>query len=230
MPKELSRKWRLWLTVGVQLFVPWVFTMTGWTGFWPTLGVCSLAIAWSLFLFRSEISRMRIVPDQNSLINTENPWWLFLPGIVLLLTAATPFVVLHERATHEIQPLGFEDVLQSYMHDRSVYISDLARTDAMIEDKVFERVTFVGPAMVGLFGGDDMSHLDIIVPLGMPASSAYLEVPLGTPTIGIIGFRNCVFKHCKFERIQLIGPKETIDQFKAALNPTILPGNEEPPL
>src|SRR2546426_11056190 len=52
------------------------------------------------------------------------------------------------NAARGVEPLTFHDLLESHIHDRSIYISDLARVDAVVRDKIFTNVTFVGPAVI----------------------------------------------------------------------------------
>jgi hypothetical protein len=212
MPK-ITRKWRSWFGIVGALFVPWVSTMTGLTGFWPTMGVCSLAIAWSVFWWWPEISRLRIVPG-SELNSTENAWPLILPGIAMLLLALLPFIRLYMQAREHVEPLGFEDLLQSYIHDRSVYITDLARMGPVIHDKTFEKVSFVGPAMITPIANVTMNGT-IFDTDGGPPEATYLEVPDNTYTVGVIGLKDVIVKNCRFTRIQVVGDKAIIAKIKA---------------
>ncbi len=210
-----SRKTRFWLSAFGTLFVPVVLSVSGWTGFWPVLSVCFSGILWTVFWFRSELSRIRIIPDRGiAAHDSESAWSLLLPGLAVFLLAAFPFVQLYVTLQRQPIPLGFEDLLQTYMHDRSIYISDLARTEAVIHDKVFERVTFVGPAVVAFPLDDTVLDPEIETPNG-DLNAVLLEVAPGQRSVGAIGFRNCVFKQCRFVRIQIAGPKALIDQIKA---------------
>lgn len=209
----MSRVVRSWLSAMGTVIVPLVISMSGVTGFWPEFGICAAAILWSIWLFRHELGRLVLKPPNTQSQNYERAWWLLFPGFAALLIAIFPFVHLYSTLRYQPQPLGFEDLLQTYMHDRSIYISDLARTETIVHDKVFERVTFVGPAMIVFLGGNTSTgaiwHTD-----GGGFGAVFLEVPNKTETVGAIGFRNCIFKDCNFIRIQVMAPKSQIDQVK----------------
>jgi hypothetical protein len=212
---RLSRKQRLWLSALVSVALPWVTEMSGIQGFLPVLTVCVGIILWSLWLFRDEIARLRIVSGTSGDVRTEKPLWLILPGIAMLVVAAYPFVNLYLAATRHIEPLTFNDLLQTYIHDRSIYVSDLARAESVIRNKVFENVTFVGPAIV-MFLKNDSVHGSTFEAPG-PMESVLLEVPAGTLTVGAIGFEDCVFRNCRFVRIQVMGTKPDIDRLREDL-------------
>jgi hypothetical protein len=215
MEQGSSAKRHLWLSALGTTFAPFIITVTGITGFWPTLAVCMAGLVWSLFVFRDELSRLRIVPKDGSRSSYGSPLSL-LPGIASLFFIAFPFVRLYETLRFQGEPLGFEDVLQSYMHDKTIYIADLARIESTVHDKVFERVTFIGPAIIALISDNNLIETTIDGG-GADFDALVLPVPQGTRTVGAIGFRNCVLKHCNFFRIQLMGTKEDIDKFKRSI-------------
>jgi hypothetical protein len=206
------RTTRIWLALGGTVWVPLVITVSGLTGFWPVLGVCAAGVIWTCYLFRSEIASITVDVPPNE--RNQGPFWLILPGLAMLLVALYPFVRLFE--TQQVTPLNFEDLLQPYIHDRSLYISDLARTTTGIEGKTFEHVTFVGPAVVAIFDGVDMTSNDIDA-RPAPPESAFVVVPSQTKTLGIIPIRDSTFRHCLFQRIQFVGTEEEIARLKAGV-------------
>jgi hypothetical protein len=210
-----SRTARSWLAALGTVWIPVVITVSGVTGFWPVLGVCAAGALWTCWLFRSEVANLTTAVAPNDL--HQRRFWLFLPGIAVLLLAAYPFFHLYVKASAPVESLGFEDVLQSYMHDRSIYVSDLARTEIIVHDKVFERVTLVGPAVIDLLSGNSITYSNMAPPRGVPVSQAFIESSPGMVFYGVIGFRDCEFKQCTFERIQFIGTKAQMDQLKAGI-------------
>jgi hypothetical protein len=156
---------------------------------------------------------MRIEPDPNAASQAERPLWLILPGLAMLLIALLPFAYLYSMAVGYIRPLTFDDLLQTYIHDRRIYISDLARVESVISGKTFENVTFIGPAVVA-FLDRTVVHSPYFVMAG-PIDAYLLEVPDRTLMVGVIGFQDSTFRNCQFERIQIVGEKKIIDQLKA---------------
>jgi hypothetical protein len=209
---RLSRKSRIWLSAASSVVVPTIITVSGWTGFWPAMGVCAAAVMWTIWLFRYELSHLRIMPDPEA--TSGHPFWLILPGLVSLAFALYPFLHLYTSTRNQPEPLGFEDVLQSYMHDRRIYISDLARTELIVHDKVFERVTFVGPAVVAVLSGNVLEQ-PFIDTGGGGIDAVTLVVKENQRSVGAIGLRNCKFLQCRFERIQFLGTQDSIDRIRA---------------
>jgi hypothetical protein len=187
-----------------------VIAVSGITGFWPVLGVCAAGVLWTLYLFRRELASLTIDVAPNE--RNQRPFWLLLPGIAVLLFALYPFVHLYETVQNHIAPLGFEDLLQSYIHDRSLYVFDLAHEGIIVHDKTFERITLVGPAVVAILSDNDIRDSKYIID-GAPLEAMFLEVVRHQIGMGAIGFRNCIFKQVTFERIQFVGDKEAKAQF-----------------
>lgn len=134
----------------------------------------------------------------------------------MLLFALYPFVRLYETAREQIDPLTFEDLLQTYIHDRSLYASDLARTGILVQDKTFDRVTFVGPAVIAFLSNNSLDYIAIDIG-GGPVNGAFVKIEPNTWGLGVIIFRDCVFKHCNFKQIQFMGTQQDIDRWKAAI-------------
>lgn len=212
--RRWTRKTRTWLAALGAVWIPLVINVIGLRGFWPVLAICAAGVLWTIWLFRTELSSltMDVPPDERY----QRPFWLVAPGIAALLFALYPFVRLYVFAVRSPQPLGFEDLLQTYIHDRAIYISDLARTGSVITGKTFERVTFVGPAIVALGPDSDFDHVTVDVSPA-PPSSAFIPVEPKTWAVGIIQFRDCVCKYCTFKRIQLMGTPQQIEYWRKAV-------------
>lgn len=217
---RLSRKTRLWVSTLGWVVAPLVVDVSGIQGFWAVFAVCMGAIVWSLFLFRDEISRIRIVPDPSATPDAERPFWLVLPGVAMVLMALYPFLQLYLAATGYIKPLTPDDLLQTYIHDRSLYVSDLARghTNFVVRDKVFENVTFVGPATITLAGNTLANDIGFTEVAEGKVENLFLEMPPEMKVTGIIVFDNCVIKSSRFERVQVAGSKELLEKLKFAMN------------
>ena len=195
------------------MVAPLVIEMAGMQGFWPILAVFMAVILWTLFLFWDELSRLRVISGPEDTLQGERPFRLILPGIAMFLLALYPFVHLYQAAVRHIEPLTFNDLLQTYIHDRRLYITDLARTERVVRGKVFENVTFVGPAIVSFNGASDLRDTAFDAE-GAPEEALLLEVLRGTLTVGAILFEDCIFRNCLFIRIQVMGTKEVIEEIK----------------
>jgi hypothetical protein len=207
MPK-LSRKTRSWLAAAGTVWIPWATSATGLTGFWAVFAVCAALVLWTCWWFRFELMHLTTEVPPNE--RNQSAYWLLLPGLAMLFFALYPFVRLYR--TEQVEPLGFEDLLQTYIHDRSLYVSDLARTGLVVHDKVFENVTFVGPAVVTLMGGTVLEKSDIEANAST-MDGVFLEVKPGALDIGAIGFRDCTFKNVTFKQVQFAGTYDQKVQF-----------------
>jgi hypothetical protein len=170
-------------------------------------------IAGPLILFAPEIARLKVVYDERT--RNESPVWLYLYAIATIGVVAVLGVGLYRSAALP-QPLTFDDELQTYMHDRSVYVTDLVRTEPIVHDKIFENVTFVGPAVVAFPEGDTISY-NTVNGGGAPVDAVFTDVTGHPQSIGAVIFRDCVIKHCRFQRIQIVGDTATINQFKKSM-------------
>lgn len=172
--------------------------------------VASILVSLWFVFSRSAPGKWEIQQEEGT--RARNRLWLILPGIALILIVLYPYVRLYTMTKGYIEPLTFEDLLQSYIHDRSLYVADLARTDLVVRDRVFENVRFVGPAVIVLRGSGVLTGSTF---LGVEsADSVLLEVPETTITVGAIIFEDSVFRNCQFERIQVMGPKAIIDKLR----------------
>lgn len=213
---RLSRTKRLWLASCGTAWIPLVVAVSGLTGFWPVLGVCAAGVLWTIYLFRGELATLTIdvPPDERH----QRPYWLILPGLALITFAIYPFVHLYKTLDARVEPLGFEDLLQPYIHDRSLYISDLTRggESSIVTDKTFEHVTFVGPAVVVVLGDNFLD--DIEIDGGRtPIQTIFIEFIPPTSVNGIIGLKGCTIRHAKFRHIQFIGNHEAKEKFFGAI-------------
>lgn len=116
----------------------------------------------------------------------------------------------------QVESLTPHELLENYIHDRNVYVADLARSSPVIEGKIFHNVTFVGPAVITFLNDNDINgfHLEV---WDNTLDNFFLEAPLGTQLVGLIAFRKSTFRNCSFVRVQVAGPRDLIDKIKAGM-------------
>lgn len=135
---------------------------------------------------------------------------IYGPIALLVLAAWAPYVM--EKRAEVLTP---QDLLESYIHDRKIYMIDLARMDTAINGKTFENVTFIGPAVMTLGQGSVMTYSTFDLQLqGTTVEDLFLETPPQKLMRGVIVFHNSSFRHCRFERIQFAGSKVLLDKVR----------------
>ena len=107
-------------------------------------------------------------------------------------------------------PAAAGDYPKTYFNDRQLNISELARNEATIRDKIFQHCEIIGPALV-FFG--EGTHVDKCGFEGNP-DSLLLEVPVGQWLIGGVFFVNCIFRNCQFKRIGILVTPEQLVIFR----------------
>lgn len=213
---QLSRKQKTWATFGLNTALPLVVSMSGIQGFWPSLLVCLGIALGTLIIFWKEITHLRIVRSSNAASQAERPLWLFLPGVATFLIALYPFVNLYMAASGYIKPLTPDELLQKYIHDRAIYVADLARSGPVVEEKYFENVTLVGPAVITFLDHNNVDGFHVEAYENVP-DTYLLDIPMGTQMVGFIGFRRCVFRNVRLVRVQVGGQREALVDFREQL-------------
>lgn len=97
-----------------------------------------------------------------------------------------------------------------YIHNRSLYIFDLAHKNTTIRGRTFEDCQVYGPAIVAPYYGewpfDEACTWEEAVD---PINLLWASIPnLDRQYIGVIGLDNCTFRNCSFVRVgMLVNPE-----------------------
>jgi hypothetical protein len=216
-----SRTQRLWLAAVGSIWAPVLITVSGLTGFWPILAVCAAAVIWTLWLFRRDIGQLttEVAPSERH----QHPIWLMLPGLAVLCFAVYPFVRLYESLAHQPVGLTANEFAQPYLRGYSFRIVDLAGTDGIIRNKVFEDCWIYGPAI--LYGsGDDVYLVQSLFNENTPghkltADDIFIETPDNRVITSAVVLQHCTIRRCHLINIQVIGTRDLIDKWKRNLEP-----------
>ena len=89
-----------------------------------------------------------------------------------------------------------------------------------IKDKLFEKCTILGPAVVAFSGNNILQLCSIESPSNN--SDAVLLESKGPMTIGEIGLKNCHFKECTFVFVSFVMTKDQESYFIENVKPVQL--------
>lgn len=154
-------------------------------GMWGPLVTAGLAV-WTYVWAKSE----GLSVSQRAVLAAA----VFAIGIVLL------FVF---RVWMRIRPLALpEDLMHSHLRDLAFRIVDLARDDQVIRNRTFEDCTIYGPAILvmtdGGIGGLDSCSFDT-----PDLKTTFVEVLPDQRFFGAVGLSGCLFRRCRFIKIQI---------------------------
>jgi hypothetical protein len=215
----MSRTRRNWLAALGTIWVPVVITVSGITGFWPVFGVCAAGVVWTIFLFRSDLTRITVdVPPDD---RHQRPFWLILPGLAVLAFAVYPFVHLYKSIEHRPVGLTANEFAQPYLRGYSFRLVDLASSDHNIRNKTFEDCWIYGPAIMFAHDTDFREDLFIVTTPYREATADdfFIVIPEDTFVSGAIFLDHCSFLRCRFVGVQMIGPSDFVDRWKKGLSP-----------
>ena len=101
--------------------------------------------------------------------------------------------------------------------DDVVRVASLTVTSPLISGLTFSNCQIIGPAVLALMGGVEISHCVF----EGDVNSIFWEVPHSRPLVfGAVGVRDVVFSRCTFQAVGFAGPPELREMFQAALNQT----------
>lgn len=107
-----------------------------------------------------------------------------------------------------------EELLAPTLRGLSFRITDLARDENIIRNKVFEDCNIFGPAVISLVFQNSLSYCNF---QGSSPDSIFIEIQQNQAT-GAILFFNCIFRRCRFSKIGFIGKKNEIKLLKEGFN------------
>lgn len=98
--------------------------------------------------------------------------------------------------------------------DDVVRIASLTVTSPQINGMTFVNCQIIGPAVLALLEGVEMSHCTFEADV----NALFWEVPASRPVVyGAVGLTNVVFSRCVFQAIGFAGPPELRQMFEAAV-------------
>lgn len=94
-----------------------------------------------------------------------------------------------------------------------VRLSDLTVNSSTVEGYTFLNCRIIGPAVVALLDGVEVTHCTWDAP-GLDAIFWEVLSERG-PVVGAVGLLNCTFSNCRFELIGVAGPPEMRSQLES---------------
>ena len=109
------------------------------------------------------------------------------------------------------------------IHNRSLYIFDLARKNVALKGKTFEDCQIYGPAVIAPYYGDwPFDDACTWEEASDPLSLNWASTPeLDRRYIGVIGLDGCSFRNCSFVRVGLLLNPERYEQITGLPAPSI---------
>lgn len=95
--------------------------------------------------------------------------------------------------------------------DATIHIHELVTDDdVLVQDCVFDNCTLIGPSVIFL-----AEFTTIKDPTFLPVASvddALIEITLGRRVAGVVLFKSCAFRGCRFKQISVIGDRDQLDR------------------
>jgi hypothetical protein len=116
---------------------------------------------------------------------------------------------------------SYREMRQPIISGRTVILMEVPRNrsepmiSGVIEDKVFEHCSIIGPAVVAASGKNDITLSEFYT--GGNPDNLLLETK-GKLMVGMIAFNNCKFRMCEFKSISFAGPPDALEVMRHSIH------------